>query len=251
MVDELTNVGVKCKEVVVPVCAEYAVEDNIPEIGDVEFTVLSTGLTTFEVPTLECCTINGLSGRELINGKWTCYKALNPPTVSITLNSNCCEEISGGETGLVPETGVCEAYQVTLDGQSDGGTLNIIGCDGLPAVVEISGQLGQGSQEVCMMRLISLQGDIILSGPFAVCSENTGPICYSYQIIANGGNGGIKYTPCGSNNESVTNLDGTDYAGFPVRTTIYLCSTTLPWAYGWSGVYPIITKENECNTGLL
>jgi len=94
LVDELTNEGVKCKEIVVPVCAEYAVEDNIPEIGDVEFTVLSTGLTTFEVPTLECCTVNGLSGRELSNSKWTCYKALNPPTVNITLDSSCCEEFS-------------------------------------------------------------------------------------------------------------------------------------------------------------
>jgi hypothetical protein len=109
LVDELTTEGVKCKEIVVPVCAEYAVEDNIPEIGDVEFTVLSTGLTTFEVPTLECCTVNGLSGRELSNNKWTCYNAINKPTVTLELDSDCCEPET---TGVESETtGDCNSWE--------------------------------------------------------------------------------------------------------------------------------------------
>lgn len=91
LVDELTNEGIKCAEPVVPVCSEYAVEANPPEQGDVEFTILSTEQTTLVVPTLECCTVNGLSGRE-VSGGYTCYKSLNPPEVSIALNSVCCEE---------------------------------------------------------------------------------------------------------------------------------------------------------------
>jgi len=173
LVDELTNVGVKCKEVVVPVCAEYAVEDNIPEIGDVEFTVLSTGLTTFEVPTLECCTINGLSGRELINGKWTCYKALNPPTVSITLNSNCCEEIV---RVAEPETGICSVYEVF--NEYEGGTVNYINCDGFPDEFIVDPRLQQGvGQEFCALRIVSLIGDAIIPRPNGVATcDPTKPV---------------------------------------------------------------------------
>jgi len=103
LVDELTTEGVKCKEIVVPVCAEYDVEDNIPEIGDVEFTVLSTGLTTFVVPTLECCTINGLSGRE-VSGGYICFNNTNKPTVTLGLDSDCCkpEVIEPIDDGIIP-----------------------------------------------------------------------------------------------------------------------------------------------------
>jgi len=93
--------GIRCKEKVVPVCGEYRIESDVPDIGYAEFTVVATNLITSVVPTEECCTINGLSSIE-VSGGFSCYKAINPPTASITLVSDCCNvNTGGGDTGVV------------------------------------------------------------------------------------------------------------------------------------------------------
>jgi hypothetical protein len=123
--------GIRCKEKLIPVCPDYRIEVDVPDIGDVEFTVIETGALTTVVPTIECCTTEALSYRE-VEGGYSCYKALNPPTVSITLDSLCCEESQ-------LETGYCVSVTARLENTSESGYVTFMNCDGVPETITPTG----------------------------------------------------------------------------------------------------------------
>jgi len=92
LTEEVINGEIHCIEIPLPVCSRYTVIEPTASFGHVEFLDTETSEVVTLLPTLDCCTVNGLSYTETTGG-FNCYNAQNPPTVQVTLGSLCCEDV--------------------------------------------------------------------------------------------------------------------------------------------------------------
>jgi hypothetical protein len=234
--------GIRCKVKVAPICADY-IFISAPEFGDAQFTDVSTGLPVFVVPTIECCTTEALHYRE-VTGGFACFNSPNPPTVEITsLNSLCCEEI------VTPETGLCEAYGVDLDGYGgNGGELDIINCAGYEQTIIISPRI-QETEWVCMIRLVEARGDIIVQNrPSGSCEDGSSNNCFSYDVSVYLGYSQVTWTNCDGSTGNGT-IDGAGDAASSDTDLLYIpcAKENSVQIIGSNGNTPTITKGFDCS----